>query len=106
MSKTDGAFPHSRGVRTAGVSYISYPVPMRVNMHEAKSNLSRLVAAIEAGEADEIEIARAGKTVARLVPPLPRPTRQPGRLSGRMRIGEDFDAPLPADILGAFDAPP
>jgi len=42
---------------------------MRVNMHDAKTNLSRLVAAVESGEADEIEIARAGHVVARIVPP-------------------------------------
>jgi antitoxin (DNA-binding transcriptional repressor) of toxin-antitoxin stability system len=77
---------------------------MKVNMHEAKTNLSRLVAAIEAGEADEIEIARAGKTVARLVPPLAASPRQPGRLAGKIVMGADFDAPLPSDIAEAFGA--
>jgi antitoxin (DNA-binding transcriptional repressor) of toxin-antitoxin stability system len=78
---------------------------MRVNMHEAKTNLSRLVAAIEAGEAEEIEIARAGRTVARLVPPAPAPRRHPGRLAGKIIVAEDFDAPLPPDIAEPLGMP-
>jgi len=71
-------------------------------MHDAKSNLSRLVAAIEAGEATEIEIARSGRTVARLVPPAKRAARKPGRLAGKIRLAADFDAPLPEELLDAF----
>jgi len=74
-------------------------------MHEAKTNLSRLVAAIETGEAEEIEIARAGKTVARLVPPAAPHVRQPGRLAGRIVISDDFEAPLPPDIAGPMEPP-
>jgi antitoxin (DNA-binding transcriptional repressor) of toxin-antitoxin stability system len=76
---------------------------MRVNMHEAKTNLSRLVAALEAGETDEIEIARAGRTVARLVRAAPISARRPGRLAGRIRMADDFDAPLPRDIAGSLE---
>lgn len=71
-------------------------------MHEAKTHLSRLVAAVESGEADEIEIARAGHVVARIVPPRPQASRQPGQWAGRVRIHEDFDE-LPADIAAAFE---
>ncbi|HUY63124.1 MAG TPA: type II toxin-antitoxin system prevent-host-death family antitoxin [Acidimicrobiales bacterium] len=74
---------------------------MRVNMHDAKTNLSRLVAAVEAGETDEVEIARAGHVVARIVPPRARPARRPGQWAGRVHVHEDFDA-LPDDVAAAF----
>jgi prevent-host-death family protein len=74
---------------------------MRVNMHEAKTNLSRLVAAVESGEADEIEIARAGHVVARLVPARPPPRRTPGAWAGRVHIHDDFDE-LSEDVAAAF----
>jgi prevent-host-death family protein len=75
-----------------------------VNIHEAKTRLSSLIADVEAGE--EVIIARAGKPVAKLVP-MPkrtkaRPDRRPGFLKGKIRIGPDFDEPLPEDILAAF----
>jgi len=74
---------------------------MRVNMHDAKTNLSRLVAAVESGETDEVEIARAGHVVARIVPPRARSPRSPGRWAGRVRVDEDFDG-LPDDVAAAF----
>ena len=74
---------------------------MRVNMHEAKTNLSKLVAALESGEADEIEIARAGHVVARIVRPQPAGQRSPGVWAGRVRIHPDFDE-LPDDVAAAF----
>ena len=70
-------------------------------MHEAKTNLSRLVAAVESGETDEVEIARAGHVVARIVPPRPRPTRRPGSWAGHVHIHADFDE-LPDDTASAF----
>ncbi len=75
----------------------------RVNLHEAKTHLSRLVRAVQAGE--EVVIARSGQPVARLVAvnPSNRP-RKPGGLKGRIRISDDFDAPLPADLARAFGA--
>lgn len=75
-------------------------------MHDAKTNLSRLVAAVEAGDVDEIEIARAGHVVARLVPPRVRPPRHPGSWAGKVHIGTDFDE-LPEEVAAAFsgDAP-
>jgi antitoxin (DNA-binding transcriptional repressor) of toxin-antitoxin stability system len=70
-------------------------------MHEAKTNLSRLVAAVESGEVEEVEIARAGQVVARIVPPRPRPSRRPGYWAGRVRIGPAFDT-LPPEVEAAF----
>lgn len=74
----------------------------QVNMHEAKTNFSRLVEQAERGE--EITIARAGKPVAVLGPLLhrqPRP-RTPGRLRGKIWIADDFDE-TPAWLIDAFE---
>jgi prevent-host-death family protein len=73
-----------------------------VNMHEAKTHLSRLVERVEAGE--EIVIGRAGKPVAKLVPYQPerRPPRRPGALKGKIWIADDFDDDLPEDVLESF----
>ena len=66
----------------------------QVNIHEAKTHLSRLVERVEAGE--EITIARAGRPVALLVPYRARTApRKPGGWEGRVRISPDFDAPIP-----------
>lgn len=75
--------------------------PVQVNMHEAKTHLSRIVERVEAGE--EIVISRAGKPVARVVPIRPaRPGREPGSLRGRIHVAADFDDPLPAEVDAAF----
>lgn len=75
----------------------------QVNIHEAKTQLSRLVEEVSRGE--EIVLARNGQPVARLVPIEPRTgPRQPGRLKGRIRIHDDFDAALPEDIARALGA--
>jgi prevent-host-death family protein len=67
---------------------------MQVNMHDAKTRLSELVAAAERGE--EVIIARGGTPVARLVPVIAEhPPVRLGALAGQIEIGEDFDAPLP-----------
>ena len=72
------------------------------NMREAKTNFSKLVDAAAAGE--EIIIAKAGKPTARLVPiDAPKPIRKFGRMKGKIRIAEDFDAPLPDDVLAGFE---
>ena len=73
----------------------------RINIHAAKTHLSSLVEEAAAGE--EIVIAKAGKPVARLVglgPPGIK--REAGALKGRIRIAEDFDAPLPPEIAKPF----
>lgn len=72
-----------------------------VNMHEAKSNLSKLVERAAAGE--DIVIARAGVPVARLVPVQHHQPVVLGLLQGRIRIGADFESPLPDDVQRAFD---
>jgi prevent-host-death family protein len=72
-----------------------------VNMHAAKTHLSRLVNEVAAGE--EIVIAKAGKPMARLLPFEPRrEPRQPGLLKGQIWIADDFDEPLPEEIMAAF----
>ena len=70
-------------------------------MHDAKTNLSKLVAAVESGETDEVEIARSGHVVARIVPPRARSPRRPGQWAGRVRMDEDFDR-LPEEVAAAF----
>jgi prevent-host-death family protein len=72
-----------------------------VNIHAAKTHLSRLVDQAAAG--DEIVIARAGKPVARLVPLAEKPKRILGLLKGQLKIPRDFDAPLPDDVLALFE---
>ena len=72
-----------------------------MNLYEAKTNLSELVERAAAGE--EIVIAKAGKPRARLVPiPETVPERRPGRARGKIRIADDFDAPLPDEVAKAF----
>jgi prevent-host-death family protein len=77
-----------------------------VNIHTAKTTLSKLIAEVENGE--EIVIARAGKPVARLVgtkkkaKAKPRIDRKPGFMKGKIWISPNFDDPLPADMLAAM----
>jgi prevent-host-death family protein len=77
-------------------------MPRTVNLYEAKTHLSELVEHAARGE--EIIIAKAGQPRARLMPiaPAQRP-RKPGAWKGRVRIGTDFDAPLPDELLRAFE---
>jgi len=73
-----------------------------VNMHEAKSTLSRLVERALAGE--DVIIARDGKPLIRLVPvSVPQAPRQPGRLRGRVQMAADFDR-TPDEIIDAFES--
>jgi prevent-host-death family protein len=73
-----------------------------VNVYEAKTQLSRLLDRAEAGE--EIVISRNGRPVARLVRFSPsRKARKLGSLKGKIRMRADFDAPLPEDLLAAFE---
>jgi prevent-host-death family protein len=68
----------------------------QVNIHEAKTHLSRLLMRVAQGE--EIVIARAGKPIARLVPIKPKPRRILGQDEGLFEVPDDFDAPLPDDL--------
>jgi prevent-host-death family protein len=73
-----------------------------VNIHAAKTQLSRLVE--DAAKGEEIIIAKAGKPVARLVPLAEvKRRRRLGVLAGKLTVSDDFDAPLPDDILDEFE---
>lgn len=75
---------------------------VQINIYEAKTTFSKLVKKAIAGE--EIIIARSGKPVAKLVPfQKPRLDRIPGSAKGRIFIAQDFDAPLPEDLLKGFN---
>lgn len=71
------------------------------NVHEAKTHFSKILAKVQAGE--EVVIAKAGHPIARIVPILSEVRRIPGRWQGQLWIAEDFDAPLPLDMLDAFE---
>ena len=72
-----------------------------VNIHEAKTHLSQLIERAERGE--EIVIARAGKPVAKLVPFMAeRKPRESGFMKGQLWMSDDFDDPLPPEILKGF----
>lgn len=75
---------------------------IEVGVHEAKTNLSRLLRRVATGE--EVLITRGGQPVARLVPARTRKRRVLGGDAGRLRIADDFDAALPADVLADFEA--
>lgn len=74
---------------------------MTVNVHEAKTHLSRLLNRVAAGE--EIVIAKGGKPFAMLVPlGATVQARKPGSARGKITVREDFDDPLPDDVLREF----
>ncbi len=73
-----------------------------VNIYDAKTQLSRLVD--QALQGEDVVIARSGKPVARLTRLAPQPKkRRLGLLDGQFKIPDDFNAPLPADVLSAFE---
>lgn len=72
-----------------------------VNIHEAKTHLSRLIERAEAGET--IIIAKAGTPKVRLSPVAAKRGRQPGRFAGQVLLADDFDTPLPDDQLAAWE---
>lgn len=75
-------------------------MPDQVNVHEAKTHLSRLLERVERGE--EVVIARNGRPVARLVAATPpRPARTPGAWAGEVWIADDFDD-TPEDVVAGF----
>jgi prevent-host-death family protein len=78
---------------------------MEVNIHQAKTHLSRLLQRVAAGE--EITIARAGVPIARLVALEGARARRPLDLDrGVYAVPEDFDTPLPPEILAGFNGKP
>jgi prevent-host-death family protein len=73
-----------------------------INIHAAKTQLSKLLDAAVAGE--EVIIAKAGKPVARLVPVDAKPPpRRLGILAGKIQVPDDFDDPLPDEIIAEFE---
>lgn len=78
---------------------------VQVNVHQAKTHLSRLLERVAVGE--EVVIARSGKPVARLVP-LSRDStpRRPGSMSGSMIVPDDFNDPLSPEVLARFHEGP
>lgn len=75
---------------------------MNVNVYAAKTNLSQLLD--RAAQGEEIVITRNGRPVAKLVAAAPtRKPRRLGLLRGRIRVPKGFDAPLPADLVDAFE---
>ncbi|GAB7143979.1 type II toxin-antitoxin system Phd/YefM family antitoxin [Mycobacterium riyadhense] len=74
---------------------------IRVGVHEAKTRMSELLRLVDSGQ--EIEIARGGEPVAKLVPFHPRETRRLGIDRGVYTVPEDFDAPLPDDVIASFN---
>jgi prevent-host-death family protein len=74
---------------------------MEINVHEAKTNFSKLLQRVALGE--EVIIAKAGVPVAKLIPVRAAQGKRPlGFLKGEIWMAEDFDAPLPSDILAGF----
>jgi len=77
-------------------------MPVKVNIHEAKTHFSKLLARV--GNGEEIIIAKAGKPIARLIPAVDRPARRvAGSAKGKVIVAPDFDSPLPESILEAFE---
>ena len=76
---------------------------LTINIHEAKTHLSRFIEKAAADE--EIIIAKAGKPIAKLVPlhSLPSP-RSLGMFKGQLNVPEDFDAALPEDVAALFES--
>lgn len=73
------------------------------NIHQAKSQLSKLVGAVQRGE--DVVIAKAGKPVAILGPLRSHSVpRRRGVLKGQIQLGSDFDEPLPAEVLDSFES--
>ena len=73
-----------------------------VTTHEAKTNLSRLISLVQGG--DEVVIARGKKNIAKLIKFDSRvPVRTPGLLKGKFKVADDFDEPLPEEVLVSFE---
>ncbi len=76
---------------------------MQVNIHEAKTNLSKLLHKV--GEGQEIIIARSGKPVARLVAYENKPAKRvSGSAKNKFTVSPDFNDPLPSEVLAEFEA--
>lgn len=74
---------------------------IEVGVHEAKTTLSELLRRVAAGE--EVTITRSGEPVARIIPAQRRQPRVLGRDRGAFEVPDDFDAPLPDEVLRDFE---
>ncbi len=73
-----------------------------VNIHEAKTHLSRLLKEVIKGK--DVVIAKSGKPMAKLTGlSVAKPVRKPGYLKGKIKFADNFDAPLPDDLLDTFE---
>ena len=70
-----------------------------VNIHQAKTHLSRLLERVVGGE--EIVIAKNGRPIVKVVPIVHQP-RQPGRLKGHIEVFLNLEDPLPEEVIAAF----
>ena len=76
-------------------------MPIKANIHDAKTNLSKLIKLAIEGE--EVIIAKAGKPVAKLIPFVEKSTeRKLGFLKGKIELRDDIDEPLPEKIIEEF----
>lgn len=76
---------------------------IQVNIHEAKTHLSRLIDKVADGSQKEIVIAKAGTPRAKLVPLNKKPVNRPrGLMKGKIKINKNFEKPLPEDIIQSF----
>lgn len=73
----------------------------KFNIHDAKTNLSRLIE--KAAKGDEVVISKAGQPVARLVPIGPAVRRRKGLLKNKIKIRPGFYKPLTEDVIAAFE---
>lgn len=72
-----------------------------VGVHQAKTQLSELLRRVAAGE--EITITRGGEPIAKIVPLRPRTSRMLGQDRGLYAVSEDFDLPLPDEVVDTFE---
>lgn len=79
-----------------------YKIKNKINMREAKTHFSEIVNA--AAGRKKIVITKAGKPVARLVPlEAKKPKVRFGLLKGKISVAQDFDAPLPDEVMDLFE---
>jgi len=78
-------------------------VPIQVNIHEAKTHLSKLLARVKEGQ--EVIIAKSGKPIAKLIPIVEKPARRVlGTAKGKILVSPSFNDPLPEDALDDFES--
>ncbi|EEG76074.1 type II toxin-antitoxin system Phd/YefM family antitoxin [Dethiobacter alkaliphilus] len=77
-------------------------MPIQVNIHEAKTNLSKLLLQVQEGQ--EIVIAKNGQPVAKLIPATQcSGKRVPGSAKGKVKVEPDFNNPLPEQVMESFE---